>query len=180
MPEHELQRLSRKDLLELMLAQGRELEKLKTELKEAQEALQNREIAINEAGSIAVAALQINGIFEVAQAASQQYVENIQRLNDRQTAICAQRDADSRAKANRLLGETAEKCRSMELETRQKCETAEAECLRKCEAMEAEAKERAEAYWQEVSQRLQTFFETHQELKKLLNYSAQIEKRSLR
>ena len=38
--------------------------------------------------------------------------------------------------------------------------------------MEAEAKERSEAYWKEVAQRLQSFYETHQELKKLLNFTA--------
>ena len=46
--------------------------------------------------------------------------------------------------------------------------------LIECEQMEAEAKQSAEAYWQEVSKRLQSFYETHQELKKLLHFSAQI------
>ncbi len=99
MTEQELQRLNRKDLLEIMVEQGRELEALKKELNEAKEALQSREIALDEAGSIAVAALQINGIFEVAQAASQQYIENIKKLNERQTAICAQREAESRGES---------------------------------------------------------------------------------
>ena len=38
--------------------------------------------------------------------------------------------------------------------------------------MEAEAKRKSEAYWAEVSHRLQSFYENHQELKKLLNFSA--------
>ena len=50
-----------------------------------------------------MAALQVNGVFEAAQAASQQYIENIRSLNDRQASICAQRDADSRAEADRRL-----------------------------------------------------------------------------
>lgn len=174
MTEQELQRLNRKDLLEIMVEQGRELEALKKELNEAKEALQSREIALDEAGSIAVAALQINGIFEVAQAASQQYIENIKKLNERQTAICAQREAESREKAGRILKDVAEKCREMEAGVQRRCELQEMECHKKCERMEAEAKQSAEAYWQEVSKRLQSFYETHQELKKLLHFSAQI------
>lgn len=180
MTEQELRSLSRKELLEMMIEQGKELEfvkaeyekdleflkaehekeitSLKAELEDARKALQKREIAINEAGSIAVAALQVNGVFEAAQAASQQYIENIRSLNDRQASICAKRDADSRAEADRRLREAAAKCEDME--------TA---CREKCVAMEADAKRRSEDYWTEVSTRLQAFYENHQELKKLLN-----------
>lgn len=185
MTEQELRSLSRKELLEMMIEQGKELEfvkaehekdleflkaehekeikLLKEELEKAKKSLQNREIAIDEAGSIAVAALQLNGVFEAAQAASQQYIENIRSLNDRQASICAQRDADSRAEADRRIREAAAKCEEME--------TA---CREKCVAMEADAKRRSEAYWAEVSTRLQTFYENHQELKKLLNTSVPI------
>lgn len=169
MTEQELRGLGRKELLEMLIEQGKEMEFLKTqykkeveilkkELDETRKSLHNREIAINEAGSIAVAALQINGIFEAAQAASQQYIENIRSLNDRQASICAQRDADSQAEADRRLRETTAKCEEME--------TA---CREKCVAMEADAKQRSEAYWTEISTRLQAFYENHQELKKLLN-----------
>ena len=136
----------------------KEITALKKELEDARKALQNREIAINEAGSIAVAALQVNGVFEAAQAASQQYIENIRSLNDRQASICAKRDADSRAQADQRIRETTAKCEEME--------TA---CREKCVAMEADAKRRSEDYWTEVSTRLQAFYENHQELKKLLN-----------
>ena len=133
-----------------MIEQKKELEALKLELEEARKALQNREIMLNEAGSIAIAALQINGIFEAAQAAGQQYLENIQKLNERQAAIWAKRDADSKAEADRLLKETAERCRELE----------------------EEAKQKSDAYWLEVSRRLQSFYDTHQELKQLLSFSS--------
>ncbi len=133
-----------------MIEQKKELEALKLELEEARKALQNREIMLDEAGSIAIAALQINGIFEAAQAAGQQYLENIQKLNERQAAICAKRDADSKAEADRLLKETAERCRELE----------------------EEAKQKSDAYWLEVSRRLQSFYDTHQELKQLLSFSS--------
>lgn len=173
MTEQELQRLSRKDLLEMMIAQERELESLRAELKEAQTALKSREIAIDEAGSIAIAALQLNGIFEIAQASCQQYVENIKQLNQRQAAACAKREAQSKEKASRLLKEAVEKCRELEAETRRRCAQAEAECQKRCEEMEAEARKQSEAYWKEVSQRLQIFYESYKELKKPLTFSTE-------
>lgn len=132
---------------------------LREELEQARKSLEKREIALNEAGSIAVAALQINGVFEAAQAASQQYIENIRSLSDRQAAICAQRDMENRVEVERKLKEAEEKCAAMEYASK-----------RKCEAMEQEAKQKSEAYWTEVSRRLQSFYENHRELKRLLDF----------
>ena len=132
---------------------------LREELEQAKKSLEKREIALNEAGSIAVAALQINGVFEAAQAASQQYIENIRSLRDRQAAICAQRDVENRVEVERKLKEAEEKCAAMEYASK-----------RKCEAMEQEAKQKSEAYWTEVSRRLQSFYENHRELKRLLDF----------
>lgn len=185
MTENELHRLSRKDLLEMMIEQGRQIETLKKEAEEekaalkkeaeaAKEALKNREIKLNEAGSIAVAALQINGVFEAAQAASQQYVENVRKLNDRQKEICAQMEAESREKADKLLADTENKCRNMEEETHLQCEKEIADCREECGRMKAEAKQKSDEYWQEVSARLQSFYDTHQELKKLLTFDTHI------
>ena len=132
---------------------------LREELERAKKSLEKREIALNEAGSIAVAALQLNGVFEAAQAASQQYIENIRSLSDRQAAICAQRDVENRVEVERKLKEAEEKCAAMEYASK-----------RKCEAMEQEAKQKSEAYWTEVSRRLQSFYENHRELKRLLDF----------
>ncbi len=138
----------------------READSLRRELDTAREELKSRKIAIDKAGSIAVAALQLNGIFEAAQAAGQQYIENIKALSERQDAVCAERDARNKIEIENRLRETAVKCAEMEANSRKKCET-----------MEAEAKQRADGYWKEVSSRLQSFYDNHRELKRLLNLS---------
>ncbi len=79
MTEKELKRLSRVELLEMLLAQTKENQKLKKQLQEAQEALSDREIAIEKAGTMAEAALLLNGVFEAADQAARQYLENIAR-----------------------------------------------------------------------------------------------------
>lgn len=80
MNENELRKLKRVDLLELLISQSRENEELRHRLAEAEQKLADRQIKTDEAGSIAEAALRLNGVFEAAQAAADQYLENIKRL----------------------------------------------------------------------------------------------------
>ncbi len=84
MTDRELKRLSRTDLLELLLEERRENERLRYKLEEAYDELDDRAILLERAGSIAEAALQLNGVFEAAQAAAQQYLENVQLLAEEQ------------------------------------------------------------------------------------------------
>lgn len=80
MTEKELHKLKRAELLEMMLAQSREIEALRARIETLEIKLADREIRIRESGSIAEAALKLNGIFEAAQAAADQYLENVRRL----------------------------------------------------------------------------------------------------
>ena len=77
MTEKELHKLKRGELLEMMLAQSREIDTLRAKVRELEVKLADREIRIQESGSIAEAALRLNGIFEAAQAAADQYLENV-------------------------------------------------------------------------------------------------------
>ena len=127
MTEKELHRLGRKDLLQLLVTQGREaltlqeeldgchtknaeldatltrlkdkldekdalIEKLKGRLdqkdarireleEEMAEWKKSRRIELEKAGSIAEASLRLNGVFEAAQKAADQYLENLRRLS---------------------------------------------------------------------------------------------------
>lgn len=80
MTDKELRKLGRADLLEMLLELTRQNEALRGELEAARAEKEKREIQISQAGSIAEAALQLNGVFEAAQAAAEQYLENIKRL----------------------------------------------------------------------------------------------------
>lgn len=83
MDEKQLRRLRRIDLMELLLSQAQEIESLQERVIELEEKLKNREILMVEAGSIAEAALKLNKVFESAQAAADQYLENVGRLADK-------------------------------------------------------------------------------------------------
>lgn len=83
----EMKRLSRADLLELLIDQSEELNELRARLDAAETALKNREIAISKSGTMAEAALLLNGVFEAAQAACDQYLENIRMQAGQGSAV---------------------------------------------------------------------------------------------
>ncbi len=100
MKDKDLKKLNRAELLELLLLQTREVERLQMELEDAQKALEQRKLHMEKAGSIAEAALSLSGIFEVAQTAANQYLDNMESMEQ----------------------QTRENCRRMEEQTREKCD----------------------------------------------------------
>ena len=80
MTEKELKRLSRAELLELLLEQVEENEALRAEIANLKGQLEDRAIKIENAGSIAEAALRLNCVFEAAEAAAKQYVDSLKEL----------------------------------------------------------------------------------------------------
>lgn len=121
MTNQELKKLRRIDLLELLLALSRENDRLKQELEQAQSELADRKIVLEQAGSIAEAALQLSGVFQAAQDAAARYLESIQELRYRQEQACEQMDRESRETAARQTARTQEECRKMEDDTRKRC-----------------------------------------------------------
>ncbi len=70
----ELRRLKKLELLEIILEQEKEIERLTRLTEELQQKLEDRQIKIAESGSIAEAALKLSGIFEAAQRAADMYI----------------------------------------------------------------------------------------------------------
>ena len=105
MTERELRRLSRADLLELLLAQRRENEQLRCILDQAQSQLADRTIKIDKAGSLAEASLQLSGIFTAAEDSCRYYMDNIRLLSERQSQVCQQMEQETKEKCERMVAE---------------------------------------------------------------------------
>ena len=88
MKEKDLKRLSREELLELLLIQTKESERLEKELEKAKTELENRRIDIEQAGTLADASVRINGVFKATEAAAKQYLENIVRMEKETREKC--------------------------------------------------------------------------------------------
>lgn len=87
MDNKELSKLKRVDLLEVLLSLSKENEELRKKLAEAEAKLADREIKMARAGSMAEAALLLNGVFEAADAAAAQYLENLKSTGQWKTEI---------------------------------------------------------------------------------------------
>ncbi len=105
MTERELRRLSRTDLLELLVAQRRENEQLRCILDQTQAQLADRTIQIDKAGSIAEASLQLSGIFNAAQDSCQYYLDNIRLLSEQQSMVCQKMEQETKEKCDRMVAE---------------------------------------------------------------------------
>ena len=80
MTDRELRKLSRAGLLEVLLTQSREIDRLRAEVAELNAKLEDRDLIMSHSGSIAEASLRINNIFEAAQKAADQYVDSVRYL----------------------------------------------------------------------------------------------------
>ena len=172
MNDSELKRLSRRDLLELLIAQGRERDALQEELEaqrqayeaqleetraslqaqldEARAALEARRLEMENAGSLAEAALALNDVFAAADNAAQQYLESIRRRSEALDAECAQREAACTAQIEAQLQEAAEAAEALKAQAEARIAAAK--------AAEAQAQAQAEAYWDKTAQRLIAFY----------------------
>ena len=82
-----IKKMSRKDLLELLVLQSKKIDELQEKLNKANDLLASKQIMISEAGSIAEASLKLNKIFELAQQAADQYLDNIKRIEEERGKI---------------------------------------------------------------------------------------------
>jgi len=108
MTNKELRRLRRSELLELMVLLSEENEKLHKQVVSLNVQLEDRRIQLQEIGSLAEASIKINGVFEAAQEAADQYLENIRQTNDEAQLI-----------ADGLIEQARKKCLEMETEAQQ-------------------------------------------------------------
>lgn len=77
MTEKELRKLSRLDLIDILIRQSKEINALQEQLETANKKLEDKILVCERTGNIAQAALEINKIFETAQKAADQYIESL-------------------------------------------------------------------------------------------------------
>lgn len=143
MTDRELQKLKRVELLQLLVEQSREMDALRKELEEARQQLADRKLHMQEAGSIAEASMQLNGVFEAAQRAADQYLESIRYQSEH----------------------VEEKCAALEAATRLRCE----QMVKEAEATVQQAQKDSDECWRDVKGKLEGFLQQQTALQGLLS-----------
>lgn len=157
MTKKELKKLSRADLIEMLIEQSIELNELKAQHSTAASELENRKIAIDNAGSIAEASLKLTDVFLEAEKAAQIYLQNIQLLSERQEALCSERERECDERVAARITETEQKCKEMEAETEQRCAS-----------MLEKARSESQSYWDAVSKKLDEYYDSHKNIREML------------
>ena len=101
MTDKELRRLSRAELIDLLFELQTQNEALAAQNQNLAAQLKNRQLEMSEAGSIAEAALRVNGVFEAAQAAADQYL----LCAKESLAVAERRLAEAKRQADEIVQE---------------------------------------------------------------------------
>lgn len=147
MTDKEVRKLSRAELLEMLIAQSNLVESLQKQLEEANQKLASRQILLQDSGSIAEASLKLSGIFEAAQNAADQYLENVSQVQ--------------------------EKCDAMERAAREEAERILSDAQKTSEEMVRAAEQESRKWWERTSRDLEAFYDAHQGLRDLIEMTAQ-------
>ena len=105
MPDRELRHMRRTGLVEIILALKQSEDQLRAENAALSAQLQERQIHIENAGSIAQAALELNKVFEAAQAAADEYVASVLAANKNTDAAASALRAQAEAEAQQILAQ---------------------------------------------------------------------------
>ena len=137
MKDRDLKKLNRAELLRLLIDQMTENETLRSENERLANELADRRIALENAGSIAEAALKVNGVFEAAEAAAAQYLENITRAQAfaRESAgVVAQRAEtilnDAQEDAQKILLDAQQEAQNILIDAREEAQRIRREAVR--------------------------------------------------
>lgn len=121
MTDRQLRKASRTDLLKYLLEEKKVNEALRMQIQQMQTQLDSRQITMNQAGTLAEAALKLSGIFDAAESACQYYTENIRALSGRQEEICRKMEQETREKCDRMLEQARQMSRVYWDEYTEKC-----------------------------------------------------------
>lgn len=114
-------------MLQILIKQQRHNDELTEALAKAQAELEKKRLALSESGSIAEAAMRLNGVFEAAQAAADQYLTEAHTKSEEMYAqgkaeierarrVSDDVLANARSEADRILREAREEAEKLKAE----------------------------------------------------------------
>lgn len=146
MTDKEIRHLGKTELLNIIRDQEAELEQLRTQITQFQTQISSKTIRMEKCGSIAEAAMQINQVFQAAQAAADQYIASVHAKGADAEAAASQMEMRAREMADAKIRDAEENCQQMERESRKK----------------------SAEYWEALQVQLEQFYKSHLGLKEML------------
>lgn len=156
MADRELRRMHRAELIEIIYALKQSEDQLKAQNAALTAQLQDRQLRLESAGSIAQAALELNNVFAAAQAAADDYLHSVQASLADTNATAANTLSQARSEAKRILEQAQADADSLKAQAQQECDAMTAAAQKRTQT-EADCKAMVEQAEQEVQQRWQAF-----------------------
>ena len=149
MADRELRRMHRAELIEIIYALKQSEDQLKAQNAALTAQLQDRQLRLESAGSIAQAALELNNVFATAANTLSQARSEAKRILEQ-----AQADADS------LKAQAQQECDAMTAAAAQKRTQTEADCKAMVERAEQEVQQRWQAFDHKANELLDQYRST--------------------
>lgn len=154
MADRELRHMRRTELVEIIFALKQSEDQLKAENADLTAKLEQRQIHLDSAGSIAQAALELNHVFEAAQAAADDYLASVRSVD--RDALQAQ----AKAEADQILAQTKRECDALTEAAEHKRAQTEADCAALRAKTEQEIAARRAAFEQSTRELLRSRCDT--------------------
>ena len=156
MADRELRRMHRAELIEIIYALKQSEDQLKAQNAALTAQLQDRQLRLEKAGSIAQAALELNNVFAAAQAAADDYLHSVQAsLAD--TDAAANTLSQARSEARRILEQAQADADALTAASEQKRTQTEADCKAMMEQAEQEVQQRWQAFDRKANELLDQY-----------------------
>ena len=157
MADRELRQMHRAELIEIIYALKQGEDQLKAQNAALTAQLQDRQLRLEKAGSIAQAALELNNVFAAAQAAADDYLHSVRASLADTDAAAANTLSQARSEARRILEQAQADADILKVQTQQECDALTAAAEQKRTQTVADCKAMVEQAEQEVQQRWQAF-----------------------
>ena len=160
MADRELRRMHRAELIEIIYALKQSEDQLKAQNAALTAQLQDRQLRLEKAGSIAQAALELNNVFAAAQAAADDYLHSVQASLADTDAAAANTLSQARSEARRILEQAQADADALTAASEQKRTQTEADCKAMVEQAEQEVQQRWQAFDRKANELLDQYRST--------------------
>ncbi len=126
--DRDLRHLGKRDLIEIIYELKKIEEELNSQVADLSAKIEDRQIKLNEAGSIAEAAISVSNIFSVAQSAADEYLSAIQNSTENADKIVAEAEEKAKSIVDSANGEAQTIVFEAELQAKSKIKETEKYC----------------------------------------------------
>ena len=154
----ELRHMNRGELIDVIYALKKQQEELAAENKELRQQLSQRELKLQQAGSIAEAAMALNQVFEAAQQAADQYLQSVYANCGDAEIMAKEILADANARAQNTLEEACRQSEAMLSKAKAEKDWTQQEC----QALRQKTEEETKARWEAFERRVGDLFMSYQ------------------